>query len=65
MNTTNQKFYNFHNGYNFVTFGLLDKQLDFNSPKEFHKWLSDFFEYGNTITVMGEEIDYQYCIELI
>ena len=44
---------------------LLDKQLDFNSPKEFHKWLSDFFEYGNTITVMGEEIDYQYCIELI
>ena len=44
---------------------LLEKQLDFNSPEEFHKWLFDYFEYGNTITVMGEEIDYQYCIELI
>ena len=44
---------------------LLEKQLDFNNPEEFHKWLFDYFEYGNTITVMGEEIDYQYCIELI
>lgn len=24
MNTTNQKFYDFHNGYNFVTFGLIE-----------------------------------------
>ena len=39
--------------------------VDFNSPEEFHKWLFEFFENGNTITVMGEEIDYQYCIELI
>ena len=44
---------------------LKEKQYDFNSPEEFHKWLFNYFEYGNTITVMGEEIDYQYCIELI
>ena len=44
---------------------LKEKQYDFNSPGEFHKWLFNYFEYGNTITVMGEEIDYQYCIELI
>ena len=24
MNTINQKFYDFHNGYNFVTFGLIE-----------------------------------------
>ena len=24
MNTTNQKFYDFHNGINFVTFGLIE-----------------------------------------
>ena len=24
MNTTNQKIYDFHNGYNFVTFGLIE-----------------------------------------
>ena len=44
---------------------LKEKQYDFDSPEEFHKWLFNYFEYGNTITVMGEEIDYQYCIELI
>ena len=44
---------------------LKEKQYDFNSPEEFHKWLFNYFEYGNTITVMGEEIDYQYCTELI
>ena len=44
---------------------LKEKQYDFNSPEEFHEWLFEFFENGNTITVMGEEIDYQYCIELI
>lgn len=44
---------------------LKEKQYDFNSPKEFHKWLFEFFENVNTITVLGEEIDYQYCTELI
>ena len=44
---------------------LKEKQDDFNSPEEFHKWLFEFFENGNTITVLGEEIDYQYCTELI
>ncbi len=44
---------------------LKEKQYDFDSPEEFHKWLFEFFESGNTITVLGEEIDYQYCTELI
>ena len=44
---------------------LKEKQWDFDSPDEFHKWLSDFYESGNTITVLGEEIDYQYCTEII
>ena len=44
---------------------LKEKQYDFDSPEEFHKWLFEFFENGNTITVLGEEIDYQYCTELI
>lgn len=44
---------------------LLEKQLDFNSPEEYNKWLFEFFENGNTITILGEEIDYQYCIEMI
>ena len=35
---------------------LLEKQLDFNSPEEFHKWLFDYFEYGNTITVMVKKL---------
>lgn len=44
---------------------LKEKQYDFVSPEEFHKWLFEFFENGNTVTVLGEEIDYQYCTELI
>ena len=44
---------------------LKEKQYDFDSPEEFHKWLFEFFENGNTITVLDEEIDYQYCTELI
>lgn len=44
---------------------LKEKQYDFDSPEEFHKWLFEFFENGNIITVLGEEIDYQYCTELI
>ncbi len=44
---------------------LKEKQYDFDSPEEFQKWLFEFFENGNTITVLGEEIDYQYCTELI
>lgn len=44
---------------------LKEKQWDFDSPEEFHKWLSDFYEEGNSITVLGKEIDYQYCTEII
>ena len=44
---------------------LKEKQYDFDSPEEFRKWLFEFFESGNTITVLDEEIDYQYCTELI
>ena len=44
---------------------LKEKQWDFDSPEEFHKWLSDFYEEGNSITVLGKEIDYHYCTEII
>ena len=34
-------------------------------PEEYDKWLQDFFDRGNIVSVCGEEYDYWACWELL
>ena len=56
--------------YRFSTKGELrrwleKKRWDCDSPEEFYNWLCDFFDEGNSVTVLGEEYDYWACWELV
>ncbi len=44
---------------------LKEKNYNAGSPEAFSEWLYNFFNEGNSVTVHGEEYDYQYCMELI
>ena len=44
---------------------LRNKMFDCGSPEAYADWIYEFFEEGNTITVHGEEYDYEYCSDLI
>ena len=44
---------------------LENKRWECNSPEEFSKWLEDYFENGNEISVHGEQYTFLDCLELI
>ena len=44
---------------------LENKRWECKSPEEFSKWLQDYFENGNEISVHGEQYTYWDCWELI
>ena len=44
---------------------LENKRWECNSPEEFSKWLKDYFENGNEISVHGEQYTFWDCLELI
>lgn len=44
---------------------LENKRWECKSPEEFSKWLEDYFERGNEISVHGEHYGFWDCMELI
>ena len=44
---------------------LENKRWECESPEEFSKWLENYFENGNEISVHGEQYTYWDCWELI
>lgn len=44
---------------------LENKRWECESPEGFSKWLQDYFENGNEISVHGEQYTYWDCWELI
>lgn len=48
-----------------LTRWLEKKNFEAGSGEDFCKWLHNYFEEGNTITVHGEEFDYWACWELV
>lgn len=44
---------------------LENKNFECGSPEAFSKWLENYFENGNEISVHGKHYSYLDCIELI
>lgn len=43
---------------------LENKNFECESPEAFNKWLEDYFECGNEISIYGNHYSYLDCIEL-
>lgn len=44
---------------------LEQKNFESGSPEAFCKWLQEYFDSGNEISVHGEKYDYWACWELV